>query len=85
MNSYLLRKSIKFLLEKESATTATMPVITHVLKYRVGQMWNIKLAFLQRRLGFRISQFLGLTDAHTAISQVQEGISWGASNTAAGQ
>ena len=26
-----------------------MPVVTQVLKYRFGQLWNMKLAFLQRR------------------------------------
>ena len=26
-----------------------MPVITQVLKYRFGQLWNMKLAYLQRR------------------------------------
>ena len=29
--------------------SATMPVITQVLKYRFGQLWNMKLAYLQRR------------------------------------
>ena len=35
--------------------SATIPLVTQVLKYRFGQLWNIKLAFLQRRpylLGF---------------------------------
>ena len=29
--------------------SAAMPVITQVLKYRFGQLWNMKLAYLQRR------------------------------------
>ena len=29
--------------------SATMPAITQVLRYRYGQLWNTKLAFVQRR------------------------------------
>ena len=39
--------------------SAIMPVVTQVLKYRFGQLWNMKLAFLQRRTylpGFAMSR-----------------------------